>query len=333
MKKILSFIVRISITLVLLIFLFRRVDVVNVWQTIKTLEPTLFLLAFLLYLVIIVLIFWRWKMLLDALHLKVKRRRVFISMLGSHFFNLLLPSTIGGDVVRSFDLFGHTQQGARVVASVLLDRLSGFAGLVILSTAGFLICHKFFDISVFMPILILFVLVVLASFFFLNKSFVPRFLNFLGKFIKGPIVPKLISLHESLSFFAAYKKILIENVAVSIAGHLLFSLIFYILAFAMGIKVNAIYFIIFVPIVSAVSTLPISIGGLGLRDVTTVYFFSKIGIEKSAAFSMSLIAFFFMVVIGAIGGIVYVFTLRYRRIQSHQTHLHSSKPGSAKGSG
>jgi hypothetical protein len=64
--------------------------------------------------------------------------------------------------------------------------------------------------------------------------------------------------------------------------------------------------------------LPISIGGLGVRENMTVLFFAKAGINQNSAVAMSLLNFLFILVYGAIGGLVYVLTIHHRRIQHNQ---------------
>jgi hypothetical protein len=94
---------------------------------------------------------------------------------------------------------------------------------------------------------------------------------------------------------------------------------FYLIAASMGLKLKLIYFFVYIPIIGAVSMLPISIGGLGLRDAITIYFFGKAGVAKDLAFAMSLVNFSFILITGIAGGLIYyVFTVRNRRLQSRQ---------------
>jgi Kef-type K+ transport system membrane component KefB len=51
-----------------------------------------------------------------------------------------------------------------------------------------------------------------------------------------------------------------------------------------------------------------------LRDATTIFFFTKVGLSKDLSLSISLISFIFLVVVGCIGGIIYVLTLHSRRL-------------------
>ena len=93
----------------------------------------------------------------------------------------------------------------------------------------------------------------------------------------------------------------------------------YFIALALGVRINFIYFLIFLPIIGAITLIPISLGGLGLRESLFVVYFAKAGVIKQLALAMSLLSFSFVVVYGAIGGLIYVLTVHHRRVQPHQS--------------
>jgi hypothetical protein len=75
-----------------------------------------------------------------------------------------------------------------------------------------------------------------------------------------------------------------------------------------------VYYIVFIPIVGAITMLPISIGGLGVRDASTIFFLAKAGVGNDLALAMSLISFFFILIYAAAGGLIYVLTVSHRRL-------------------
>jgi uncharacterized membrane protein YbhN (UPF0104 family) len=83
---------------------------------------------------------------------------------------------------------------------------------------------------------------------------------------------------------------------------------------SLGIELNIIHYLILIPIISSVTVLPISIGGLGLRDNAAVVLFSALGIAKEMVVAMTLINFAFIFFIGIIGGIIYGAALYSRRL-------------------
>ena len=89
---------------------------------------------------------------------------------------------------------------------------------------------------------------------------------------------------------------------------------YYFVAQALDVHLNLIYFLIFVPMITAFCVIPISIGGLGVRDTASIVLFGKVGLMAEKAFALSLSNFGFMLVLGLLGGISYVSTLYRRRL-------------------
>jgi len=137
-KRLLAFLFRISVTILLLVLLFhiKKIDVHELLADIKGADKALLSLSFLLFLLIYLLGFLRWEMLLKAAGVQLPVKRTIISYSGGIFFSLFLPSSIGGDLARSIDLSKHTQKPKEVVATVLLDRISGYVGMVIVILAA-----------------------------------------------------------------------------------------------------------------------------------------------------------------------------------------------------
>lgn len=318
-KKAAPIVVRVGISVILLIFLFRQIDTKSVWAVIKKADPYLLALALVVYFSAYVVGIFRWEMLLKGANIHLSLKRVVISSAGGYFFNLFLPSTIGGDLVRSIDLAAHTKKPREVVATVLLDRLSGYVGLVVVALAALAFGWRLIeDKSVFLSISIITGILVVGLLVLFNRFIYIRINRLLHSPTAGRLRAAIKNLHREIHVFRHHKKIIFNNLLLSIAIQVISPLTFYIIAVSLGIKTELIYFFVYLPIVAAITLLPISIGGLGLRDATTVYFFSKVGVGKDLAFAMSLINFFFIAILAGIGGLIYVFTLHHRRVQHHQ---------------
>ena len=232
--------------------------------------------------------------------------------------------------MRSIDLSAHTRRPREVVATIFLDRLSGYVGLVILAIlalgAGWNLVQvksALFTVAVITLILVAVLLILFNKFFysrvnnFLHSSAeLPRGKGRFGNFEK--IRQILKDIHQELHYFKGQKKVMFYNVLISILIQLVGPVVFAIVALSLGIKIGFIYYLIFLPIIGAITLLPISIGGLGLRDATTIYFFGKAGVARDLAFALSLLNFSFILLYGAIGGLIYVLTVRHRRIQHPQ---------------
>ncbi|MDP2941160.1 MAG: lysylphosphatidylglycerol synthase transmembrane domain-containing protein [Candidatus Omnitrophota bacterium] len=329
-KKILSTIFRVVISMALLAFLFNQVDKKSLLGIIKGVNIPLLLLAFGVFFLVYVLCLFRWVMLLKALKIHLPLRRVIISYSGGVFFSLFLPSTIGGDLMRSIDLSAHTKRPREVIATIFLDRLSGYVGLVIVAVFALSIGWNLVQVKSALFAVVVITVILTAILLLLFNKFIyskvnnllhvsgerPRSKGMAGNFEK--IRKTLKDLHQELHYFKGHRKVMLYSVIISILIQLEGPVVFAITALSLGLKIKFIYFLIFLPIIGAITLLPISIGGLGLRDATTIYFLGKVGIVKDMAFAMSLLNFSFILVYGAIGGLIYVLTVRHRRLQRPQ---------------
>ncbi len=329
LKKISAILFRISMSCALLIFLFRNIDEKTLFNLIKNSDKLILFYAAFAFFMMYPLALFRWNMLLKAAKINLPLKRVIMSFSGGVFFNVFLPSTIGGDFLRSMDLAKHTKKTKEVVATVFLDRLSGFVGLVLLASLALLFGFKliedkivFFFVS-FLVIVLTLVLIVLFN----NRVYskINKFLlsprgekSKFGVSIFEKIRGMLINLHQEVHYFRHKKKVIFNNLVLSMFIQILSPLSFYLIGLALGIKAGIIYYLLFLPIIGAITLLPISIGGLGLRDASTVYFFQKVGVIPDLSIAMSLLNFTFILFFGSIGGIIYVCTLHNRRLQYHK---------------
>jgi hypothetical protein len=320
-KQFFSVVLKAGISIALLWYLFRQLDKKRLLEIISHADMRLLLLAFCVFVIPYVLALLRWKMLLDAIKMELPLKRIVASFSGGIFFNQILPSSIGGDLMRSIDLSSHTKRAREVIATVFLDRLSGYMGLVImalvsLAVGGRLIQDKNVLFSVFI-ITGLLVIILLALF---NKFIYKKINMFLQSRGAGRIRESITSLHHEIHLFRSRKTLFLKNISLSLAMQFFAAVSFYIIARAVGINTNFIYFLIFLPIMGAITMLPISIGGLGLRENTAAYLFPLVGVDKDLAVAMSLLSFFFILVCAIIGGLTYyVLTVHHRRLQSHKT--------------
>lgn len=319
-KKIFSIFLRIGISIILLVFLFKQVDEKSLFALIKNANKPLLLLAFVVYFLTYLFCLLRWEMLLKAVKISLSIKRVIISYAGGTFFSLFLPSTIGGDFIRTIDLAAHTNKPKEVVATVLVDRLSGYIGLAVVALAAAILGWKLVEgskVVLFSLAMIVFILIAVLLVLF-NKFAYAKISKFLQVPNAGKIRSMLIKLHEEIHYFRHNKKLIVKNLALSLLVQIIAPITFYLTGLALGIKINPVYYFVFLPIIGAITMLPISIGGLGLRDATTIFFFAKAGVSKDLAFAMSLINFSFILVYGCLGGILYVLTVRHRRLQRHK---------------
>jgi hypothetical protein len=317
-KTILSMVLRIGISIVLLVFLFKinKIDLGVLIDDMRGADKPLLAAGLAIYSLVYTLGFLRWRMLLQATGINIPVKRLIGSFSGGIFFSIFLPSTIGGDLVRTVDLAGHTRKTKEVIATVLLDRLSGYIGMIFLILPALLFgAGLVLDKLVLVSVSTMVILLAVGLLVLFNNAIYSRITRFLTSPGAGKIKEAISSMHREIHIFRNHKQAVILNLMVSFFIQFFSVLSVYFIGLALGIKISLIYYIIFLPIIGAITLLPIAIGGLGLREGLFVAYFAKVGVVKSLALAMSLLSFSFVIFYSAIGGLIYVLTVRYRRLQ------------------
>jgi uncharacterized membrane protein YbhN (UPF0104 family) len=118
------------------------------------------------------------------------------------------------------------------------------------------------------------------------------------------------TVYISLMEYKKNRKALYLGLIISFLLQVMSIIEIYILSIALGINVPIIYFFIFVPIINALVAIPITIAGLGLREISFVtlfdMFFLKLGVTSHQAVSLSLLAFSVLMLVSLVGGIEYI---------------------------
>lgn len=306
MKGFWSFVLRFGLSGGILWFIFSKIDMRTTVEVLKTAEIGQIVIAFVIFLFLHFLLLWRWSIFMKAMNLHFKLftavRYFFIGL----FCNLFLPTSIGGDIVKAAGLARETHNKTAVVASVLLDRLSGFVAIVIVAMSAFVFGFGIIrNIYLGIPVAVLAIgCGTIAVILFNEKvyAFACRIFNKLPRFKKA-----LMDMHKDVLLLREHPGKGWQAVAISCVTQGIFALTYYFCARAMHQDIPVVYFWVFVPLICVICSLP-SIGGLGVREAGTAYLFSKIGVEPGIAVSMSLLNFLFMVLTGSIGGIMLMVT-------------------------
>lgn len=214
------------------------------------------------------------------------------------FFNLFGPSTLGGDVVRS--LYLGERDGRRMVAlnTVLFDRITGLAMLVFVAMVSFAIFGRY-DLP----------WGVVGLSFGLG-------LGLLGGWWLVPILVRKVFkpqhrvrvlVERDLGPFWNDRALLWRTSWLSVAFHIVQVLSLLVLAEAVGMEgVPWPYFFIFHPLVTIASALPISMAGLGVREMGYLWFLERQGVDHHFAVAFGLGWFAVLMASSLVGGIVYL---------------------------
>lgn len=313
-KNFCNFLLRIGLSVGALFIVYKIVDIDKTIEVLKSSDVSYIYYGLIVFLIINIVILFRWFIFIKALGLRtVTKLNVTRSYFIGLFGNLFLPSSIGGDILKTLGLCKETNEKAKVVASVLLDRLSGFASIILVSVGAFIFGFKYInDYMLLIPIGIMTAGAFAVAVVLFNERVYLFCCKVFGKFPR--LKDNLEKLHYDIALLKDKKMEGIKGILMSCLSQTTFSFVFYLLAKALHQDVPLIYFLIFVPMICVASSVP-SIGGLGVRELGAVYLFGRIGLDEGISASLSLMSFFFMVVVGLLGGVIYVSTISAGRVQ------------------
>ena len=308
----------VSFILLLLAWRFMTFDYKHMWQQVKESDLRYMSAAGIIFFLINFLLIWRWRILMKAVDLKAKRlssmRWFFLGL----FFSSSVPfSTVGNDVIRGLGLSKEVGHKTKIFASIVLDRLSGFVGLVIVAVAAYLFGHGIIKLGGVVVIAIATLSIISGAIAVLLFSH--RIFSFACRaFTVWPKVKeKLMRFHYDIVLLKRKQKKGWEAIMISVFAQIVLAIEFYLAAKGMHQNIPLIYFTIFSPIVCVVTSLP-SIAGLGSSQIAWVSLLPLAGVSLETAWGLSFINCAFIFVNGLLGGLFYVTTLSSGRIQYPQ---------------
>ncbi|MDD4294681.1 MAG: lysylphosphatidylglycerol synthase transmembrane domain-containing protein [Candidatus Omnitrophica bacterium] len=314
MKKHLSFVLRLAVSLGLLYYLFNKVPYPDLKNIYLSAQIPYIISGVMLFYISIFLGQLRWYYILKKLSINVKFKEVFIRYFSALFFNLFFPSIVAGDIFRGAGLTSRHGETKKIISSVLVDRVNGAFALGLVAFIFSIFGREILlDNRVFYSVLALCILIFGGTVFLFSKHVFKISTFFISK--KSQIYKKLLGMHETLYFFRVNPLVFAKSLlCFSLPIQLLAPCAFYLFAKGFGVQASFVSIAIIVPICMAIALIPIAIAGLGIRESAVVYFFTFINIPPDISMGMSLLNGFALIFIGILGGLFYV-TLYHRCLQ------------------
>jgi uncharacterized protein (TIRG00374 family) len=299
--------IKLAVSGVLLAVLFWRVDRAAFLRSLQTLPLSLFLGCVALYALGYLVSIIRWQRLLQAEGIRLPLWRLVLVYLQGAFFNLFLPTLIGGDIVRGYFIYRMTRGNDSAIASIMVDRLSGFAALILIAVGSLAFAYGTLDDpQVAVLILGVAALFTLLMFVLLNsrvKDLVTSLLRFAGL---GRFEAKLQGLVDALHRYRHHYRALGQAFLLSVLLQVLIIVTYYLIGVGLNLGVPLVYFLVFIPLTTVVAMLPVSVAGLGVREAGVIYFFAKVGVGAGAALGMSLVCFSLTLIVSSLGGLAFL---------------------------
>lgn len=288
----------------------KKTDIAAILAAMKSSNIPLLLLSFLLIAAGYLLSALRWQILLDAQNITISLWKLTKYYLVGSFFNNFLPTTIGGDVVRAYDVSKLSSSVSQSFAIILVERLSGIFALIVYAIIGLL-----FGLSRFgnFPLVWVAAVIFLISIFFLliglkvHRKRQIENIEDTDWGILHKVQNKIEKIFLTLEYYKDKKSFIFK--AILFAFLLQFNVIvfFYIISFSLELRAPFYYFLTVIPLIHVILMFPVSINGIGIRENAFIFFLSKIGASAAISVAISWLAFSMVLMYALVGGLIYAF--------------------------
>ena len=222
------------------------------------------------------------------------------------FFNSFLPSNVGGDVVKGYIVARDQGQAGFVVTSLLLDRVINLGVLLCIGTLALLVqLERRLWALAFAALLALFLPVV--------PSAARRVLSRVRRLPRTGARGRIAALAEPVFELAAAPRLFYPTLLAAAGSQSLkiWHNAFVILALGLKIPTFCVWYVI--PLFGLVSALPVSIGGLGLREMVAQGLSGPMRLDAAHLVALSLSGHLMVVLVNMLGALPFLFTAGARR--------------------
>ncbi|PIR73477.1 MAG: hypothetical protein COU40_01935 [Candidatus Moranbacteria bacterium CG10_big_fil_rev_8_21_14_0_10_35_21] len=294
-KKYLKIFIKLIISLGFLIWVFLDVNWNEIFFYLQKISLGEIMVYFSIILLGMFISSYKWQILAQFRGIQSSYWNFFKLYLTGTLINNVMPSFVGGDTYRAYQIGKPEQKYTEAASSVVMDRITGFVGATILSFV-----FAFFNYKSVLKhdILILANVLLLLSFGIDIALAKMRRINLFKDRAKQILPLKFIAFLRDLSSYNGNSRILIRSIlwgsvfsfiGVAVSNGILF--------WALGIKMNMLDYLSAIFLVSIISAIPISINNIGVKEWAYVTFFGVFGISSSLIITVALLSRFLQMIL------------------------------------
>ena len=242
----------------------------------------------------------RWQRVLAALGIHDRVGTLVKHHLAGLFVSSFLPSTVGGDVLRVSRLSASNGEAPNTFASVVLERLTGWIVLPIITLVALIVNRGLFRVDENTHYALIIAIVTLVA---------------LGLLLWGVGHPKIGgrltsnagwrrfsgAVHYGIDTLRRHPSDAISVLASGFAYQLAVVLAAFLAALALGLHPGITALLAFVPAIAIVQVLPITVGGLGVREGAFALFLVPLGVPEQKALALGLLVYAINLAVSLLG--------------------------------
>jgi hypothetical protein len=295
---------RVLVSGVLFGYVLVRADPTNLMVYLRGVAPALLMLAVALQLAGVLISALKWWLLLRALGARTPYAWTVRTYLIGQFFSNFLPTMIGGDAVRVYQLSRRAGRPAIAIASVLVERITGFLALTAIAWVALGLSMDRFGEAPRLRWLIVWCVSAASGALALAFSapWTVRWLMRLPLPDVGSWRSRLQGLAQAMARCYADRGALALVIALAFCYQVSWIITNAVVARAIGINAPLAFVALIVPISDIVGLLPVFFNSLGAREGTFVLLLGIAGTPAALALTFAVLVFVVRLTVSLLGG-------------------------------
>ncbi len=295
-------VLRILISILLLVSLVYFSDVKSLYHVLSNLTFPVIVFLMAISFVLVFLSAFKWWLFIKSYGKNVTMSRLYALYLMGYFVNLLVPSYIGGDVLRSMYI-GKKIGQHEAFSATILERYTGMVAMVILAIVAIFVVP-----SITFQMRIVIICLGLGLVFLTLVAVSPRLSVFLTKIPAGKIIiPHAKKIQDALQLATKNRKLIFHSLTLSFLFHLVAVLNVVACGYAVGwIDSPILSLIAVLPVILLIGSVPLTPSGLGIQEGAYFFFLQTLGATRPEALGVALILRAKGYVLAVIGWIIWL---------------------------
>jgi uncharacterized protein (TIRG00374 family) len=260
---------------------------------IKLWEMALFILVFVASVFIAA---YKWKMLAEFKGFNRPFRDFFHLNLAGTLINYFVPSFIAGEAYKAYQIASPDKKYIEAASTVMMDRITGIVGAMLLALFFSILNYKIVLGNNFLIFLNIIIFLSLATdFIIVELKKIPRMRQLAFGILPQKAVDFLKQLYSFSNNGDIIKKSVLWGMILSIVGT---AFLYYILFWSLGIKVGLINYLSVIFMIGIISSIPITIDNIGLKEWAFLTLFGFFSVNSEAVVAVAVISRFLQMAVG-----------------------------------
>jgi uncharacterized protein (TIRG00374 family) len=260
-------------------------------------NPYLLIFSVLIFPATYLITSYRWHELLKALDIRLGLARTFVLTMVGAFYNTFMPGSTGGDVLKAYYASKQTTHRTRAVLSVIIDRVIGLLGLVIMG--GVMASIQYLrsphpddpatracrQVAIGSAVILAGVLFGIVIFFQTTLR------GLLGVDYLLSKLPMQKQVQNAIQVMRIYKRrpgLVLGALLITFPVHITVVISAMLAGMAFGLPIPPLYYFVVVPVVVLAGAIPISPQGAGVMEFFAIHLTKQHGVTVGQAFALAM---------------------------------------------